>query len=300
MLVVSGPTASGKSSWALRLAQRVRGAIIAADSRTVYRELSIGAGKVTTEYPADRFDTADGPMYVIDGVPHYGLDLATLDEVYTVAQFQSYVRTLVPELQQAGYVPMLVGGSGLYIDAVRHGFVFPESTPPPSTWKTRLLEDLVEELRTLDPYSASNLDLRNRRRVERALAYVHATGKSFCVAQQREGGYDHQLFVVDRPREELYARIDQRVDERMAAGMLEEVRALVQGGWSERLLGLGLEYRVLTAFLEGAIPTQAEAVQQLKYAIHAFARRQLTWWRRQPDVRWVSSYTALERQVLND
>ena len=298
MIIITGPTASGKSTLGLQLAQRIGGAIIAADSRTVYKELSIGAGKVTTEYAAIRRESAVGPVYDIEGVPHYGIDLVTLDTTYTVAQYQEYVASVLPTIARAGRVPILLGGSGLYVDAVRLGYRFPEKVSVPQDWVNRTLSELVHELQRDDPKTAATIDIRNRRRVERALAYVQATGASFLTAQRRSAGHQHSLYVVDRLRTELYEGIDARVDARMASGMLEEVRALVAAGYEDRLLGLGLEYRILTQFLLGQIPSIDVAVRTLKYAIHGFARRQLSWWRSRPDAIWISSYTALEACVL--
>lgn len=291
---MTGPTASGKTTWSLDFAKKHHCAIISADSRTVYRELSLGAGKVTTEYPARYRVTNLGPVYDIEGIPHYGLDLVGLDEVYTASRFKDYVSTVSRQIEEDGWQPMLVGGSGLYIDAVRHGYSFPSSYQLPPEWFDRPLDDLLLELDQRDPETAEHIDRNNRRRVVRALAYVLVTNQSFKRAQQQTTSLPTIAAIVNRPRAELYERIDARVDLRMEQGMLEEVRGLVEKGLAERLLGLGLEYRILTEYLLGHHSSLAVAVERLKFAIHAYARRQLTWWRRQSDVHWVSTYTELE------
>ncbi|MBI4023170.1 hypothetical protein HY375_03330 [Candidatus Berkelbacteria bacterium] len=241
LLVLAGPTASGKSGWALRFAKEHRGAIIAADSRTVYRELNLGAGKVTTEHPATWRTGASGPIATIEGIDHYGLNLVGLGDRFTVADFQDYVYRLLPDLWRHGLQPILVGGTGLYVSAVIEGYTF--------------------------------------------------SGRGGRTSQTP--AFPAQVFVIDRPRTELYARIDARLEERLDAGLLTEVVSLMEGGHTKRLLALGLEYRVLTEYLLGDhSPEQlSAAVAKLSGQIHAYARRQLTWWRHHGSVRWISGYT---------
>ncbi len=248
VIALSGPTACGKSTWGIRLAQKRGGVIIAADSRTVYRELNIGAGKVTTECSATWRESRFGPVATVNGVDHYGLNLVGLEDRFTVADYQQYTYKLLAELFKHSLQPILVGGTGLYISAVLEGYEF------------------------------SGRGGRSRHRPV----------------------YSSRVFVIDRPRAELYRRIDERVDERIKSGMLEEVDALIAQGHTERLIRLGLEYRVLTEYLLGkrSSERQADAVRVLQGQIHAYARRQLTWWRHRPDVNWVSSYTQLEQLVL--
>ncbi|MBI4032775.1 hypothetical protein HY374_03660 [Candidatus Berkelbacteria bacterium] len=247
LIAISGPTASGKSGWGIQLAQAVNGVIICADSRTVYRELNIGAGKVTTEYPTTWRQSPFGPVATVEGVDHYGLNLLGLDETFTVGQFQHYVYGLLSLLWSHGKQPILVGGTGLYVSAVIEGYTF--------------------------------------------------GGRGHRVRQRPD--FFSRVFVVNRPRQELYQRIDQRVDGRVAQGMVEEVRALIDQGWTERLKALGLEYRVLTKYLLGGESSEAQEamVARLKGEIHAYARRQLTWWRHRSDVSWISSYTELEAKA---
>lgn len=249
LIAISGPTASGKSSLGIQLAKAVGGAIICADSRTVYRELDIGSGKVTTEYPATWRETEYGPVAMVEGVDHYGLNLVGLNEVYTAARFQEYAQRLLGQLWLGGIQPIIVGGTGLYISALTEGYVF---------------------------------------------------GGRYSQAK-RDPGFKSRVFVVDPGREMLYRKIDERVDTRMQQGMLQEVRELVRQGWSERLLGLGLEYRVLTQYLLGNVDNDkqlADTVSRLKGQIHAYARRQYTWWRHRSNAKWISEYTELEREAM--
>lgn len=243
LIALSGPTASGKSGWGIALAKDLKGAIICADSRTVYTELNIGAGKVTTEYPAAWRDSPHGPIATVEGIDHYGLNLVDLTETFTVGQFQQRVLRILPVLWRQGLQPIIVGGTGLYLSAVLEGYTF------------------------------TGRGGRNR----------------------HEPPWSSRVCVIDRARETLYRQIDERVDTRLAHGLLTEVKDLVAQGQTDRLLRLGLEYRVLTEYCLGEqSPEQlAKFVTRLKGEIHAYARRQLTWWRHRPDVHWVSSYTEL-------
>jgi len=300
LIALAGPNGSGKTEWSLRLAHHINGAVIAADSRTVYRGLDIGTGKVTTEYSAIWHKTRHGPMAMIDGIEHYGLNVVDPRSQFTVANFQQYVDNLLPDLWGRGLVPMLVGGTGLYIDAVIRSFDLPEGSEPLVEWQDRTTEYLANQLQQQDPATAAKTDLRNRRRVERALAYHLNTGQSFLDKQAvKTRTFDAALFVIDRPRTELYARIDRRVDRWLAAGLRQEVEQLLEEGVPrDRIDAFGQVYRWALSLIEKRC-TESEFSQGLKGELHAYARRQLTWWRRHKDVRWVSEYTDFEESVMH-
>jgi tRNA dimethylallyltransferase len=281
LVVVAGPTASGKSSLGISLAETFSGEIVSADSRQVYRGLDIGAAKVT---PAERAL-----------VPHHLLDVADPGDVYTVARFQQDAIEAINAILARGHQPFLVGGSPHYIQAVVDNLDIPPVAPQPelrAQLEVRTLDDLLRELAELDPASAATIDRRNPRRVMRALEVCLVTGKPF--SQQRGIArplYNCLLLAIDWPRPELYARIDQRVDERMSQGMLAEVRTLLAQGVShERLDALGLEYRFISRFLRGEFANEAEMVQRLKFAIHDFTRRQLTWFRKDQRITWLDGH----------
>lgn len=278
VIVVLGPTASGKSSLGIALAQEWHGEIVSADSRQVYRGLDIGTAKVT---PAERAL-----------VPHHLLDVIDPQEVYTVSQFQHDAIQAINAILARGNLPLLVGGSPHYIQAVIDHFDIPHIPPQlelRAQLESRSLADLLAQLEDLDPQSAATIDQKNPRRLIRALEVCIVSGKPF--SQQRgvaDPLYHCLLLGIHWPREVLYRRIDMRVDERMQQGMVEEVRNLLTQGIShERLEALGLEYRFISFWLQDKFSSESEMVQRLKYAIHDFTRRQLTWFRRDKRIVWV-------------
>ncbi len=278
LIVILGPTASGKSSLGVTLAQRWKGEVVSADSRQVYRGLDIGTAKVTL---------AERTL-----VPHHLLDVVDPQEVYTVSQFQHDAIQAINTILARGHLPFLVGGSPHYIQTVVDHFDIPHIPPQPelrAQLESRLLADLLMQLEELDPQSAASIDRKNPRRVVRALEVCIASGKPF--SQQREVTdplYRCLLLGIQWPREVLYKRIDMRVDERMQQGMVQEVRNLLTQGIShERLEALGLEYRFISLWLQGKFSSELEMVQRLKYAIHDFTRRQLTWFRRDKRIMWI-------------
>lgn len=283
LVVVLGPTASGKSALGIALAQSFAGEIVSADSRQVYRGLDIGTAKVT---PAEQAL-----------VPHHLLDVVDPGEVYTVAQFQRAAIDAIDEILARGKQPFLVGGSPHYIQAVVDHLAIPQIPPQPelrAQLEARPLAVLLAQLEELDPQSASTIDRQNPRRVIRALEVCIASGRPF--SQQRGSAaplYRCLLLGIQWERSQLYQRIDVRVDERMQQGMVQEVHDLLARGVShERLEALGLEYRFVSRWLRGEFSSEAEMVQRLKYAIHDFTRRQLTWFRRDTRIIWIDGATS--------
>lgn len=278
LVVVLGPTASGKSGLGIALAQRFDGEIVSADSRQVYRRLDIGTAKVTSEEQML--------------VPHHLLDVADPRQVYTVAQFQRDAKAAINDILEREHQPFLVGGSPHYIQAVVDNLDIPRIEPQPelrAQLEKHPLSELLEQLEELDPQSAATIDRNNPRRVIRALEVNLISGKPF--SQQRklaEPLYRSLLLGIEWPREMLYGRIDARVNERMPQGMVYEVQRLLDEGVShQRLEALGLEYRYISRLLRGTFKSEDEMVERLKYAIHDFTRRQLTWFRKDKRIIWV-------------
>ncbi len=287
LIVVPGPTASGKSALGIALAQRFHGEIVSADSRQVYRGLDIGTAKVTAEERAL--------------VPHHLLDVADVQEIYTVSQFQQQAIAAINDIAARGLQPFLVGGSPHYIQAVVDNLDIPAVPPQPALraeLEARPLAELLAQLEELDTQSAAVIDRNNRRRVIRALEVCLTSGKPFS-EQRRVAAplYRSLLLGIQWPREELYRRIDRRVDERIQLGMVQEVRTLLDNGVShERLEALGLEYRFISRWLRGEFPSEEAMAERLKFAIHDFTRRQLTWFRKDTRIMWIDGGNgALER-----
>ncbi len=285
LIVVLGPTASGKSGLGITLAQRFVGEIVSADSRQVYRGLDIGSAKVT---PAEQAL-----------VPHHLLDVADPHMVYTVSQFQHDAIVAIDAILGRGHIPFLVGGSPHYIQAVVDHLDIPPVPPQPALraqLESRPLSDLLIQLEALDSQSVATIDRNNPRRVIRALEVCITTGKPF--SEQRgiaDPLYRCLLLGIIWPRAVLYRRIDGRVDERMQQGMVQEVQDLLdQGVSNERLEALGLEYRFIARWLRGEYASEAQMVERLKYAIHDFTRRQLTWFRRDKRIVWIEGSSTME------
>jgi len=292
LVVLLGPTASGKSGLGITLAQRFNGEIISADSRQIYRSLDIGTAKVT---PAEQAL-----------VPHHVLNVADPREIYTVAQFQRDAIGAINDILKRSHQPFLVGGSPHYIQTVVDNLDIPHIEPQPelrAQLEKRPLPELLEQLEELDPRGAATIDRNNPRRVIRALEVCLVSGKPFSQQRKMSDPLYHSLLLgIELPREVLYRRIDERVDERMQQGMVQEVQRLLDEGVSQqRLEALGLEYRYITRWLKGAFENEDEMVQRLKYAIHDFTRRQLTWFRKEKRIVWMNGGDWEEAQdVVRD
>jgi tRNA dimethylallyltransferase len=281
LVVILGPTASGKSALGIALALRWQGEIVSADSRQVYQGLDIGTAKVTL---AERHL-----------VPHHLLDVAEPNDVYTVAQFQRDAIAAVTAILARERQPFLVGGSAHYIQTVVDHFDMPHIPPQPelrAELQARPLGELLAQLETLDPQCAASIDKNNPRRVIRALEVCLVSGRPFS-AQRRVAAplFDCLLLGICWERELLYRRIDRRIDERVQQGLIQEAQGLLASGVShERLDALGLEYRFVSRLLRGEFASEAEMIQRLKYASHDFTRRQLTWFQRDKRIHWIEGH----------
>lgn len=275
LVVIVGPTASGKSNLAIQLARRFDGEIISADSRQVYRGMDIGTGKVSKKERRI--------------IPHHLLDVASPRTDYTVAHYQREVKKAMQKIRKNGKLPMMVGGSAFWIDAVAFDMHLPEVKPNPLLRKklSRLsVQKLHALLHKLDPERAKFIDSKNPYRLIRAIEIVRATKKP--VGKLVKSSPYHVLWLgVSVPRDKLLKQIDERLASRMRKGMIAEVKKLLAAGIpARRLISIGLEYRYVTLYLQGKL-TRGEMMDQLKTAIHQYAKRQMTWWKRNHDIHWV-------------
>lgn len=283
LLVITGPTAAGKSQVALQVAWRLAGEIVSADSVQVYRGLDIGTAKAS---PKERAL-----------VPHHLLDIADPHQNYTVADFQRDAREEISGILSRGRVPVLVGGTGLYIRALLRGFAFSEAGEDAGL-RRKLYEEaqlhgpemLHKRLAAIDPEAASGIHPHDLRRQSRALE-VFAQSRRPISGQKLStagtSGYDALIFVLNRPREQLYQRIEQRVEKMLVKGLVEEVKALLGSGVSAECKAMqSLGYRQIVACLQGmmALP---EAVELIKRDTRRYAKRQLTWFRSEPEAVWI-------------
>lgn len=273
LLVVLGPTAVGKTALAIDLARALDGEIVSADSRQIYREMDIGTAKPTPEQRAQ--------------VPHHLIDVVAPDEDLSLAQYQRLAYQTIDDIQRRARLPLLVGGTGQYITAVLEGWSIPEVPPNPAL-RAELeaeaaangVEALYARLLALDPQAAEFVEPRNLRRIVRALEVCIETGQPF--SQQRSKHpppYRALTYGLTLERAQLYTRADQRVLDMMAQGFLDEVRGLLDKGYSRSLPSMsGLGYAQLAAHILDGVPLD-ETVQATQNATHNFIRRQYTWFR---------------------
>lgn len=284
LIVLTGPTAVGKTSLSISLAKAVNGEIISADSMQVYKGMDIGSAKIRKEE--------------MQGVTHYLVDILEPEEEFHIVKFQELAKAALEEIYAKGKIPILVGGTGFYIQAVTRDIDFTQAEQETSYReeleqfaKEKGAEYLHEKLREVDSKSAENIHANNVKRVIRALEFYHQNGTPISEhneeQKQQTSPYNLAYFVLTAPREILYERIDRRVDQMMEEGLLEEVKSLRERGCHRGMVSMqGLGYKEIIAYLEGEYPLE-EAVRILKRDTRHFAKRQLTWFRREQDVIWV-------------
>jgi tRNA dimethylallyltransferase len=284
LIVLTGPTAVGKTSLSIKLAKAVGGEIISADSMQVYRYMDIGSAKVTEEE--------------MDGVPHHLIDVLDPKEDFNVMYFQKLAKEAMNGIYARGHVPIVVGGTGFYIQALLYDIDFTENDD--DTGIREELERLGEEkgseylhelLREIDPESAEDIHANNRKRVIRAIEFYRLTGQKISEHNKQEhekmSPYDFYYYVLTCDRELLYERIEQRIDLMLEQGLVDEVKQLKEMGCRRGLTSMqGLGYKEILDYLDGSC-TLDEAVYILKRDTRHFAKRQLTWFKRERDVRWL-------------
>ena len=273
LIAIVGTNASGKSSLGVRLAEKFGGEIVSADSRQVFRGLDLGSGKIAPEETR--------------GVRHHLLDVVSPNEFYSMADFQRQAYSAIDDILSRGKIPFLVGGTGLYVASVTEGYVLSDRMPN-LDYREELEQKTTPELyeMLLKAVPDIEIDRSNRNRVMRALEKLESGDTQ---APSREKRYKTLKIGVSWDRETLKKRIDERLDKRMKAGMVDEVRRLMDEGASvEFLMKLGLEYRFLTRYLLGEFASEEEMTEELSRAIKKFAKRQMTWFRRDEEIRWIS------------
>lgn len=286
VVAVLGPTASGKSGLALRLAERFGGEIVSADSAQVYRGADLGTAKPSAEERAR--------------VPHHLIDVRDLDEDFSLADFQALAGAALRDIHARGRLPILVGGTGLYVRGLLEGYTLSATPPDPAlrqALQARDVEDLVRDLRSRDPVSADRIDPRNRRRVERALEVCLQTGRPFSEGSRTAPtGYRSLKLALRVERTVLVERIDRRLREMVQAGWVEEVRALAEKGHAPSLRRLRiLGYPDLLDVVEGERRLE-DALEGIRVATRRYARRQVTWLRAEPGVQWIEGADEVEAE----
>lgn len=285
LLILTGPTAVGKTKLSIELAKRINGAIISADSMQVYQYMDIGSAKITKEE--------------MEGIPHYLVDQFKPEEEFHVVRFQEEAKKAIHEIRMNGQVPIVVGGTGFYIQALLYDIDFSKGDADTS-YRESLEQIGIEQgnqvlhqmLQEVDPKSAKLIHANNQKRVIRALEYYHFTQQPISEhneeQQKKESPYHFAYFVLNDDRTKLYSQIDQRVDWMMENGLLEEVQKLKEMGYHKEMVSMqGLGYKELLDYLDGTC-TLEEAIYLIKRDTRHFAKRQLTWFKREKEVSWIN------------
>lgn len=299
MVILTGPTAVGKTALSIRLAKEINGAVISADSMQVYRHMDIGSAKIRPEE--------------MQGVKHYLIDILEPEEEFHVVRFVEEAKAALEEIHRNGQIPIIAGGTGFYIQALLYDINF-DGQDCDADYR-RELEQIAEEkgaeylhqmLEEVDAESAKAIHANNTKRVIRALEFYHVSGKKISehneTEHQKESPYNFAYFVLTDERERLYKRIEARVDAMMEEGLLDEVRLLKERGATKEMVSMqGLGYKEILAYLDGEISLE-RAVYLIKRDTRHFAKRQLTWFRRERDVIWFDKeqYAYQEDAILAD
>lgn len=299
MVILTGPTAVGKTALSIELAKKINGAIISADSMQVYKYMDIGSAKIMPEE--------------MQNIKHYLVDELLPTDEFHIVKFQEMAKAALEEIYSDGKIPIIVGGTGFYIQGLLYDIDFSKQDADyeyrmelEAFAKEHGAQALHERLRKIDPASYETIHANNIKRVIRALEYYHLSGKPISEhneqERQKESPYHFAYFVLNDDRKNLYDRIEKRIDVMLEQGLLEEVTRLKQMGCHKDMVSMqGLGYKEILAYLDGECSLE-EAVDLLKKETRHFAKRQLTWFRRERDVIWFdkSKYSYDERMILED
>ncbi|TDM04145.1 tRNA (adenosine(37)-N6)-dimethylallyltransferase MiaA [Macrococcus carouselicus] len=292
LVVIVGPTAVGKTALSIELAKRIKGEVISGDAIQVYEGMDIGSAKITADE--------------MDGVPHHLIDILAPDEPYSAAQFKTMAEDLIAEIHGRGHVPMIVGGTGLYVQSVIYDYGFSDEDQETARQFEEMFSQLSPEdrytlLEDLDPQAAGTIHPNNQQRVLRALVYYHIHKTS--ITEQKKSPilserYDVILVGLNMERALLYDRINMRVDMMIEAGLIEEVRRLQAAGYGDARSMTAIGYKELLTYLDGKT-TLETATDKLKQNSRRFAKRQLTWFRNQLELHWYDTNEQSTEEIVD-
>ncbi len=291
--VIGGPTASGKSKLAVELAKRINGEIISADSMQIYKDMNIGTAKLTKEE--------------MQGIKHHLLDFVSPEERYSVANFKTDAKIKIEEILKKGKTPIIVGGTGLYIDSMIYGIEFQDEKID-KEYREELnelaekegLERLYEEARKIDPEAMKKISINDKKRIIRVLEIYHKTGKTKTEVEKEsrknEIKYNYKMFAITMNREKLYERIEKRVDQMIEQGLIEEVQSILNKYHKFPTAMQGLGYKEVVEYLENKL-TKEEMIEKIKKKTRHYAKRQLTWFRKNKETIWLDGEKPLEKNL---
>lgn len=304
LIVILGPTASGKSELAVKLARKFNGEVISADSRQVYKGLNVGTGKITPDTKnSSNFSTGQAKkkyIFTHKGIPHYLLDIANPKGRFTVVQYRKLALTAIDKIFKKDKVPILCGGTGFYIQAVVDGIVIPEVKPD---WKLRKklekksAKGLYKILKKLDPRRAKTIEKENPRRLIRAIEIVLKTKKPVPVFQKNPLPYPVLILGIEKQDKELKNLIKKRFLKWLKIGLIAEVKKLKRSGISwQRIEEFGLHYQVIARYLQKKLIYQ-KMIENSLNELENYAKRQMTWWKSDRRIHWIKNYKEVEKLV---
>lgn len=291
--VIGGPTASGKSKLAVELAKKVNGEIISADSMQIYKEMNIGTAKVNKEE--------------MQGVQHYLVDFVSPDERYSVSNFKKDAEKAIEEILEKGKTPIVVGGTGLYIDSLIYGIEF-QNEEVDLEYREKLnkiadekgLESLYKKAQEIDPEAMKKISINDRKRIIRVLEIYHKTGKTKTEqelqSRKNEVKYEYKVFAITMDRKKLYERIEKRIDFMIEQGLIEEVKQILEKYHTFPTAMQGLGYKEVVEYLEGSC-TKEEMIEKIKKETRHYAKRQLTWFRKNKEIIWLDGEKSTDENV---
>ena len=296
LIVITGPTASGKTALSVRLAKEIGAEIVNADSMQIYKYMDIGTAKPTVD---ER-----------EGVPHHLIDIVNPDELFSVARYCECAKEAIDDIHSRGKIAVMVGGTGLYVDSLVNNIQFSE-TEPDEEYRKSLEDDaeklgneyIYEKLKTIDPESAAKIAVQDTKRIIRALEVYHVTGKTITWHNEQSRSvpspYNTTMFAISMNREALYDKINRRVDVMLELGLVDEVKKILSMGVDEKATSMqAIGYKEIVGYLKGEISLE-KAADDIKQGSRRYAKRQLTWFRRNNNINWIENDVEQILQVLN-
>jgi len=304
LIVILGPTGSGKTSLSLKLAKKYNGEIVSADSRQIYREMDIGTDKIRIENHESRIMNRDIDKFYygnVNSIPHYMIDIINPDEEYSVANYKKDALLVINDILKRGKIPFLVGGTGLYIKAIIDNLDIPKVKPDIALRKkldTIDKEKLFSIFKKLDLKGAKKIDKDNKRRLVRAIEICKQTGRPFSEQNKKGRPLFNVLQIGIRlSREKLYHKIDKRVDEMIAEGLINETKNLIRKYSLDLPSMSGIGYKEIGEYLNNKI-SKKEAIQKIKYRTHQYVRRQDTWFLKDRKIAWINNYGEAQDLIV--
>lgn len=287
IIVIAGPTASGKTKLAVELAKKLNGEIINADSRTIYKEMDIATSKPTEKE--------------FESIPHHLFNIVNPDEEFSLADYKKIAEQAIVKIQKRDKLPILVGGTGLYIDAIVYDFNLAETMPDFSLrneLENLSTDELANRLKEAEQGEISKIDIKNRRRVIRAIEIASSAGNSDRHKDRKEKPHNILYLAIDIPREELYRKIEERIDIWFGSGLIEETKKLKERYSPDLPAMTSIGYKEISQALDNKT-TLPEAINVMKQRTRNYAKRQLTWFRKNKDIIWIKNQTEAEKVITN-